>query len=251
MGNTKAEPKRRGRPPKAAGEVKRNQVNIAFADTTYKAIKESAERNGRSVSSEIDFRLGLSLALEADAGDADTRRLMDFARLASVSIRDSMGPWTEDAIAASRLLGAIETFIRFASPELPEADLWEDNEREGEELMALAQPFADAREGVDPLGTPEAREYALRVISHLARRNGIRAAESVRRLEGRHMLSELLWIMVGAPRVTDPAIAPEGERSLHEIARDFTNSIREKPRTSLADKIWPRSKQPTKGRKHA
>jgi hypothetical protein len=68
--------RRPGRPKKPPSEVKRNKVNVAFADPTYRAIKEAAEANGRSVSSEIDWRLARSFR-DDDVAEAIWSRLAE------------------------------------------------------------------------------------------------------------------------------------------------------------------------------
>lgn len=106
-------PKRkRGRPKKPDAEAKRHYVTVVMAEPIKEAIREAAERNGRSVSSEIDFRLGMSLALERDTGSAPVRRLIDFTRLAALKLQEEMGAeWTENDKVAQSVLAALFMYL--------------------------------------------------------------------------------------------------------------------------------------------
>lgn len=143
MQNTGGTTKRRGRPPKDPSEVKRHNVTIAMAEPSRRAIQEAAERNGRSVSSEIDFRLGMSLALDADAGSPAVRRLLDFTRLAATKLQAEAGrDWIDDEVLASALIGALAAYVRGNSPASKE-DAMEVNLREIEEHIIEQQPLME------------------------------------------------------------------------------------------------------------
>lgn len=58
--------KRRGRPPKKASERKRNNVTTRLRDKTKRLLETEAEKAGRSLSEEIEFRLEQSFS-EASA----------------------------------------------------------------------------------------------------------------------------------------------------------------------------------------
>lgn len=118
MQNTQGTAKRRpGRPKKDPSEVKRHQVNIAMAEPIRRAIGEAAERNGRSVSSEIDYRLGMSLELDKDTGSAPVRRLLDFTRLAALKLAEEAGKdWPDDAMVATKLASSITSYIGTNTP---------------------------------------------------------------------------------------------------------------------------------------
>lgn len=116
---------KRGRPKKDPAKVKRNNVTIAMADPIRRAIGEAAERSGRSLSSEIDFRLGMSLALDQDTGSPTVRRLLDFTRLAAMKLEEDYGEdWTKSDKVASGLTSAITSYIFSNSPRPAGLEEW-------------------------------------------------------------------------------------------------------------------------------
>ena len=162
------------------------------------AIREAAEANGRSVSAEIDFRLGLSLALEDDAGGPSTRRLIDFARLASASIQHHYGkPWTEDVEAASNLAGALDLFIRAASPPLPEVKDISANDAEFDRITAELERAREASQRGDPEAAKALRAVMVELMKHMGERETIMAAERNRRLRGARKASALVRLVIG------------------------------------------------------
>jgi hypothetical protein len=70
--------RRPGRPRKDPADLKRHNVTIAMADQTRRKIGEAAKRNGRSLSSEIDYRLERSFR-DDDVAEAIWSRLAEKA----------------------------------------------------------------------------------------------------------------------------------------------------------------------------
>ena len=54
--------RKRGRPPKPVSALRRNNVTIRFRDQTKQMLQESAAKNGRSLSEEIEARIERSSA---------------------------------------------------------------------------------------------------------------------------------------------------------------------------------------------
>lgn len=190
--------KKLGRPRKPEGEVKRHNVTVVMTAPMRDKIRDAAEANGRSVSSEIDFRLGLSLALESDSGSISTRRLLDFARLAAVSVENNFNTdWTEDTEAASALIGALEVFIRAASPELPEVELMRESDREFNQLADKLAAINKAAKANEPGATKQLTQTIADFLGHFASRETIEAKERQRRLAGARMVTDLMRLIVG------------------------------------------------------
>lgn len=189
---------RGGRPRKHAPDIKRHNVTVVMTAPMRDAIREAAEANGRSVSAEIDFRLGLSLALEKDAGGAATRQLMDFAKLASTSIRTEFGhDWTESVEAASALGGAMDLLIRASSPPLPEATAIASSDAELEAISAeLAEVRERAQRGEKDAGKG-LRKVIMSMMAHMTERESIMAFERNRRLAGARLIASVVRLLVG------------------------------------------------------
>src|SRR5262245_51193957 len=68
-------PKRpRGRPPKYAGQGKRQNFSFRITEKTRERLIESVKQSGRSLSEEIEFRLNRDLNWEETKGDINEMR---------------------------------------------------------------------------------------------------------------------------------------------------------------------------------
>jgi hypothetical protein len=68
-------PKRpRGRPPKYAGEGKRQNFSFRITEKVRQRLIEAVKQSGRSLSEEIEYRIGLSFSFEEARGDFDKMR---------------------------------------------------------------------------------------------------------------------------------------------------------------------------------
>jgi hypothetical protein len=201
--------RQRGRPKKDPSEVKRHNVTIAMADPIRRAIGEAAERNGRSISSEIDFRLGLSLALEQDAGNIHTRGLIDLVRLAASQVEAHFGhAWPETVESASALAGAIDLYVRANSPRMTqEEDLGSNHELFEVLAKRLNDWQASAKSGEKP-SSRELLEIMTGLYSAMGQREVIMSAERKRRLVGAQLIAEIARSVAGEE--VDPLIAQGG-----------------------------------------
>ncbi len=158
--------KKRGRPPKPADEAKRHYVTVVMADPINTAIREAAERNGRSISSEIDTRLAVSLALEQDTRSVPVRRLIDFTRLAALKLQEDMGAeWTESAEVAGAVLAAVMMYLSdntqaSEADEVFTDDVFSAAQAASAELRKLFEISASSRTrpGADPVSCRESVE---------------------------------------------------------------------------------------------
>jgi phage protein D len=95
-----AEPKKRGRPPKRPGAGSRRNYAFRMTDATRDQVVAAADKNGRSMSEELEARIEASFAEDrmraiareeiekAQAGDATQR-----AELMKRAISDGRGGW--------------------------------------------------------------------------------------------------------------------------------------------------------------
>jgi hypothetical protein len=200
--------RRRGRPPAEPTGGKRHNVTVVMADPIRRAIGEAAERNGRSLSSEIDFRLGVSLALEKDAPSPATRAMLDLVRLAATAVRLEFGhDWTGSADAASALAGAIDLLVRSSSPPLPENERLEASNEEFEALTARLSELRDEVDTGDERGLREMQKVMLELMKHLAVRESIMAIDRKRRLRGAKLAAD---VMSPFAALADPEVAQGG-----------------------------------------
>lgn len=129
-----------GRPRK--DDARTAAITLSTSSENKARLQRTAAANGRSVSAEVDHRLGISFALEDEVGSASVRHLLDFVRLAATAIEAETGsPWHRSRQAGMQLRGAILTYIRANSPPRPNDEIvenWSDFKRWHEKAMQRA-----------------------------------------------------------------------------------------------------------------
>jgi hypothetical protein len=74
MTNPEQPRRKRGRPPKYAGEGKRQNFSFRITAKMRERLIAAVKESGRSISEEIEFRIGLSFSFEEAKGDIDKMR---------------------------------------------------------------------------------------------------------------------------------------------------------------------------------
>jgi TraY domain len=78
---------RRGRPPKYAGQGKRQNFNFRITEKTRERLIERVKQSGRSISEEIEFRLTRDLSWEATREDIEKLRQEASAQLSAARVQ--------------------------------------------------------------------------------------------------------------------------------------------------------------------
>lgn len=138
-----AEPKRRGRPPKPAAQVKRANLTFRTRDELREMLVESAKRSQRSLSEEVEYRLEQSMsgeeALLDNLGGPNTKRvlrpLLIFFELLHMREKD----WVTDGEVAKTLGDSIKLIVDAVASGYrpPKTDIAELKQKGGSTLEAL------------------------------------------------------------------------------------------------------------------
>jgi hypothetical protein len=106
---------RRGRPPVADAERKRRNFTFRSTDAMQRQLQTAAESSGRSVSEEIEHRVGRSFDQEQHARETPAARnvsLADQVLMSAQLIERGTGKtWPEDQETRRQLLDAVEELL--------------------------------------------------------------------------------------------------------------------------------------------
>jgi hypothetical protein len=116
--------KRRGRPPLRPGTTKRSAFNTRLTDELKEKLEAAAHWRGRSLSEEIELRLGESIADDGRFGGASTRLFGSFlVAVIADEERKTGKSWLTDRVTYRRALAAVSAIIGRMGPE-PEKEAW-------------------------------------------------------------------------------------------------------------------------------
>jgi hypothetical protein len=147
-----APPKRpRGRPPKYAGQGKRQNFSFRITPALRQRLIESVKQSGRSLSEEIEHRLFRDLLDDIDQTRADTRRVLSSAyvqalRLAGFSLlRDVEGQPTRVIIDVGMLHAEADGILRSAFTAQEQAPRQQSRPMTAEEGERLAKEIEEIK----------------------------------------------------------------------------------------------------------
>jgi hypothetical protein len=117
-------PKRKpGRPPKRPGEKSEHNLTFRTRGSLRAGLIRAAEKNGRSISEEIEHRLERSLDRDRMRGVYDDDPLVEaFITILRSTEEVGGGRWYEDIVVNGAVATAINRYIRSALPESPKGE---------------------------------------------------------------------------------------------------------------------------------
>lgn len=150
-----AEPARRGRPRLSDDEARRAAFTFRATNELKQKLTKAAEQSERSIAQEIEMRLEMSFAREADAGSATAAALADLVRLVVSRLEAKSGKtWTDDYNTYLAVEAAIGRILYLNQPQ--EAAHWSDAKRRWEEDTG-EEGLEQLRIEMQSLADPEVR----------------------------------------------------------------------------------------------
>ena len=158
-------PKRRGRPPKSAGDRKGGNLTFRVRDGMREELEVSAKARGLSISEEIERRLGFAFDMSPDPEtEIILRSVSSAVKLAQIATGRT---WSKDKSTAAMVSSAISTAARIVLSRYKDGDLIDDLTRKAQKagealgLQAIAVYFGLSQDKIRDIGNEDILRFQL------------------------------------------------------------------------------------------